>query len=97
MSLWPRVAQQGAEAEVVAVALYFNFSHLDGFGHAVEGRDCVRAHDLRRDEEMDAVDHPAGEQSGVQAGSGFGEDREDVFFAEFVEKFVQWNSICFGR
>ncbi len=34
---------------------------------------------------MDAVDHAAGEEGGVEARAGFGEQGEDAFLAEFVE------------
>ena len=71
----PGIAEEGTEAEVVAVALYFYLSHADGAGHAFEGGDRVGAHDLRGDEEVDAVDQAAGEQGGVEAGAGFGEER----------------------
>ena len=38
-----------------------------------------------RDEEMDAVDEVLGEEGGVEAGAGFGEEGEDAFGAEMVE------------
>ena len=84
----PGVFEEGAEAEVVAVALDFDLGHVDGGGHAFEGGDGVGAHDLRGDEEVDAVDVAAGEQGGVEAGAGFGEQGEDVFLAEQVEDFA---------
>ena len=83
------VFEEGGEAEVVSVALDFDLGHGDGGGDAFEGGDGVRAHDLRGDEEVDAVDVSAGEQGGVEAGAGFGEEGEDVFLAELVEDFAE--------
>ena len=50
-----------------------------GTAMSLEGGDGVRAHDLRGDEEVDAVDEVGGEQGGVEAGAGFGEQGEDAF------------------
>ena len=66
-------------------------------GHAFEGGDGVGAHDLRGDEEVEAVDQAAGEQGGVETRSGFGEEGEDAFFAEFVEDFVERDAACICR
>ena len=84
----PGVFEEGAEAEVVVVALDFYLGHADCVGHAAEGGDGVGAHELRRDEEMHAVDESCGEQSGVEARAGFGENGKDAFFAELVEYFA---------
>jgi hypothetical protein len=69
---------------------------LDGVGHAAEGGDGVGAHDLRGDEEVDAVDEAGGEQSGVEARAGFGEQGENAFFAELVEDFGERDAARFG-
>jgi len=49
--------------------------------HPAEGGDGVGAHDLRGNEEMDAVDEAGGEESCVEARAGFGQEGEDAFFA----------------
>ena len=59
----PWVTEERAEAEVVAVALDFDFGHVEAAGHAFEGGNGVGTHDLRRDEEMNAVDHAAGKKA----------------------------------
>ena len=68
-----------------------------GCGHASEGGDGVGAHDLRGDEEVDAVDQAAGEQGGVEARAGFGEQGEDAFFAELVQDLVERDAAGLGR
>ena len=81
----PGIEEERAEAEVVAVALDFDFGHVDKAGQAFEGGDGVGAHDLRRDEEVKAIDEAGGEEGGVEARAGFGEESEDAFFAKFQE------------
>jgi len=54
-----------------------------------EGGNGVGAHDLRRNEEVKAVDEAGGEEGGVEARAGFSEESEDAFFAEFVEHFFE--------
>jgi hypothetical protein len=85
----PGVFEERAEPEVVVVALHFYFFHVDGVGHAAEGRDGVGAHDLRGDEQVYTVDESCGEQRGVETSAGFGEQGQDAFFAEFVENVGQ--------
>jgi hypothetical protein len=93
----PGVFEQRAEAQVVAnVALDFDLGHADGVGHAAEGGDGVGAHDLRGDEEMDAVDEAGGQQSGVEARAGLGEQGQDAFFAELVEHLAEGHAAGFG-
>ena len=58
--------------------------------------DRIGAHDLRRDEQVDAVDEAGGEQGRVEARAGFGEQREDAFFAELIEDLAQGNAAGFG-
>ncbi len=69
---------------------------MDGAGEAFEGGDGVGAHDLRADEDVDAVDQAGGEQGGVEAGAGFGEQGENAFAAEHVEDGAERYSAGFG-
>jgi hypothetical protein len=65
--LRPRVFEQRTQAQIVGVALDFHLGHLNGVRHAAEGGHGVGAHDLRGDEEVNAVYEPAGQQSAYSA------------------------------
>ena len=65
-------------------------------GEAFEGGDGVRAHNLRADEKMDAIDEVGGEEGCVEARAGLGEEGEDAFVSKFVEEKAQRHAARFG-
>ena len=77
----PGIAEQRAEAKVVFVALHLNRRHMNGVRHSAEGRHGIGAHDLRGDEEVDAIYQSAGQQGCIQPRAGFSEQGEDAFLA----------------
>src|SRR5580698_5992052 len=81
----PGIAEQRCDAKIIAIAIDLRIGQLDEAGQAAEGRHCVGAHDLRRDEDMNAVDKADGEKSCVEARAGLSEEGQDAFFAQFVE------------
>ena len=67
---------------------------MDEARETFEGGDGVGAHDLRRNEQVQAVDEAGGEESGVEARAGFSEEGENAFFAEFVENLLERDPPC---
>ena len=93
----PRVAKERAEAEIVAIALDLDFGHVDEARQAFEGGNGVGAHDLGRNEEVEAVDEADGEEGRVEPSTRLSEKREDAFLAKFVENFLERNPACIRR
>ena len=58
--------------------------------------DRVGAHDLRRDEQVHAVDQAGGQQRRVEARAGFGDQREDAFLAELIENLAEGDAARFS-
>jgi hypothetical protein len=95
-SFFPGIAQKRAESDVVAITFNFDLGHADGPGHPFKGGHGVGTHDLRGDEEVNAIDEVFRQHCGIETGTGFSEKVEDAFGAEFVEDFAERDSPAFG-
>jgi len=63
---------------------------------AFEGGHGVGTHDLRGDEEMDAVHQTSGQQCGVQPRACLDEQGQDSLFASLSSNLAQRDAACFG-
>ena len=82
--------------QIVPIPLHLDLGHVNRMRHAAEGRHGVGAHDLRRNEEVNAVHQPARQQSRIQPRAGLGQQRQNALLAQYIQHLTKRNAASLG-